>query len=360
VVAALRNPPTVAGKTRVLRYPPERCALIVDAMEAFGVAYRLAHARDRLVIPALLPAEQPEHDFPVLEALAFRFDFQGFLPRHVLPALVVERHVDIAHGPDRHEIVWQNGVLFRPGRGIDAEALVRADHHDRNIDVLVVGSDARQYLALVRDSIQRQLATMPKLPVEERVLLRPEMRVNEGRELDPLREEPVWASFNAILGAEKRGHKEIIGPDGHAYDIAKVLLVTPLRADLAQADVFISYAHRNRSIVEGLANTLRKEGITVWFDPDLVGGQRFRDVIAARLDVAKAVLAVWGDGSIRSDWVRAEASRAKDRGTLVSLLADGLSARRLPMPFAEGQILKADDLDGIRKALMRLGVAVRK
>ena len=353
VVAALRNP------AQANRYPAERCAVIVDAMEAFGVAYRLAHARDRLVIPALLPPGQPAHDFPAREALAFRFEFKGFLPRHVLPALIVERHVDIARDKEGREIVWQNGVLLRPGRGIDAEALVRADHHDRIIDVLVAGSDARQYLTLIRDSIRRQLATMPQLRVEELVELRPEMRADGAPERDLLRGGPVLASYNAILGAE-RLRQVIVGPDGHAYDLDKVLAVTPLRTDLAKADVFISYSHRNRSIAEGLANTLGKEGITVWFDPALVGGQAFRDVIAARLDAAKAVLVVWSEDSVDSDWVRAEAGRAKGGGKLVSLLADGLPRRSLPIPFGEGQVVKADDLDGIRAGLARLGVSVRR
>ncbi len=49
------------------------------------------------------------------DALAFRFDFGGFLPRHVLPALIVEYFQDIAK-VNGGEIVWQNGVLLRPKR----------------------------------------------------------------------------------------------------------------------------------------------------------------------------------------------------------------------------------------------------
>ena len=68
---------------------------------------------DGLVIPALLAPEQPEHDFKADGALAFRFDFGGFLPRHVVPALIVEHFRDIAK-VNGSEIVWQNGVLLRP------------------------------------------------------------------------------------------------------------------------------------------------------------------------------------------------------------------------------------------------------
>ena len=120
---------------RKLRYPAERCAIIVKAMIAFRVAYRLS--TDEVVIPALLAPEQPEHDFRPEGALAFRFDFGGFLPRHVLPALIVEYFEDIAR-VNGGEIVWQNGVLLRPRR-IEAEALVRADHHTRTLDFFIKG-----------------------------------------------------------------------------------------------------------------------------------------------------------------------------------------------------------------------------
>jgi hypothetical protein len=43
-----------------------------------------------------LPPQQPDHDFKPDSALVLRFDFGGFIPRHVLPALAVEHFQDIA------------------------------------------------------------------------------------------------------------------------------------------------------------------------------------------------------------------------------------------------------------------------
>ena len=137
--------------------------LIADAMIAFRVAYRLGE-QGELVIPALLAPEQPEHDFGPEGALAFRFDFGGFLPRHVLPALIVEYFRDIARLKG-DEIVWQNGALLRP-RHHDAEALVRADYHTRTLDLFVKGADTPLYLGTMpRDSILTTLETMPLLPL---------------------------------------------------------------------------------------------------------------------------------------------------------------------------------------------------
>ena len=97
----------------------------------------------------------------------------------MLPALIVEYYKDIAK-VNGSEIVWQNGVLLRPQRRIDAEALVRADYHTRTLDILTKGTDANLYLGMLRDCILRNLETMPQLPFEERVQLRPEMRADAG------------------------------------------------------------------------------------------------------------------------------------------------------------------------------------
>ena len=49
----------------------------MQAMVAFGIAYRLARDTQTLVIPALLEPTQPEHDFKAVGALAFQLDFNA-------------------------------------------------------------------------------------------------------------------------------------------------------------------------------------------------------------------------------------------------------------------------------------------
>ena len=113
LVGILRQANPSIPNGHALSYPPDRCRIIADAMIAFRVAYRLGTGK--LVIPALLAPGQPEHDFRLEDALAFRFDFGGFLPRQVLPALIVEHFQDIAK-VSGNDIVWQNGALLRPCR----------------------------------------------------------------------------------------------------------------------------------------------------------------------------------------------------------------------------------------------------
>jgi TIR domain len=83
------------------------------------------------------------------------------------------------------------------------------------------------------------------------------------------------------------------------------------------ANVFVSYARRDRERVLALVSALEHEGLSVWWDPNLVPGKRFRDIIARELEAADSVVVVWTAASIQSDYVQDEAEDARERGVLV-------------------------------------------
>ena len=56
----------------------------------------------------------------------------------------------------------------------------------------------------------------------------------------------------------------------------------------------------------------------------------FAEVIEERLEAAKAVVVIWSPDATRSEWVRSEASRAREAGKLVQLIVEKTP---LPMPF---------------------------
>jgi C-terminal of Roc, COR, domain/TIR domain len=344
--------PSISGG-RVLCFPADRCAIIANAMIAFRVAYRLDP--DEFVIPALLPPEQPDHNFYPDGALSFRFDFGGFLPRHVLPALVVKHFQDIAKVGGR-EIIWQNGVLFRPRRH-DCEALVRADYHTRTIDIVVQRADAPLYLGMLRDSIIATLETMPQLPFEEKVELWPHMRTTAvGRERSS---GSVWISYEIIQTAQRSRIPSIVGPDG-IYAMDLILAAMPVRSDLRQANVFLSYSSKDGAQIKSLEDELEGKRISVWYDRGLIAGQPWREVLSQRIDTVKAVVVFWTESSVLSKFVKAEADLADRQNKLICLRDPKLDPTRIPLPFAANHhVLEFGKMPELLDALARLGAKPR-
>ncbi len=89
------------------------------------------------------------------------------------------------------------------------------------------------------------------------------------------------------------------------------------------ADVFISYKREEREKAKALAEAIVKRGYSVWWDVDLLPGDRFAKEIDAVIGKAKAAIVLWSKASIESDWVIAEATEAKKRKILIPARLDG-------------------------------------
>ena len=100
------------------------------------------------------------------------------------------------------------------------------------------------------------------------------------------------------------------------------------------ADIFISYARPNEALARQAADALRAAGYNVWRDDELPAHRAYSDVIEERIKGAKAVLVLWSNEAVRSQWVRAEADAARELGTLVQVSVDGSLP---PMPFNQIQ-----------------------
>jgi hypothetical protein len=106
------------------------------------------------------------------------------------------------------------------------------------------------------------------------------------------------------------------------------------------ADVFISYARADRARAERLAHVLGEQGWSVWWDRYIPPGKTFDDVIEDALAEAKCVIVLWSQDSVRSEWVKAEASEAARRRILVPILADDI---RIPLEFRRIQTARLID-----------------
>ncbi len=96
------------------------------------------------------------------------------------------------------------------------------------------------------------------------------------------------------------------------------------------SDVFISYARSTEAAATRIAEALRDAGYAVWRDDELPAHRDYSEVIEERLRAARAVVVIWSDEAVRSEWVQSEADRARQDRKLVQLSIDG---SRLPMPF---------------------------
>jgi hypothetical protein len=140
-VQVLKAVKTEDEEHHALAYPPEKCGFVLEAMEQFEICYRLPQ-HNAYILPDLLPSDQPaDLDFIKAEALAFDFDFEGLLPRHLMTVFIVRRHADIVAGR-----VWQNGVRLA-AQAFEAQALAQADYHTRRLSLWVRGRDAARYFS---------------------------------------------------------------------------------------------------------------------------------------------------------------------------------------------------------------------
>ena len=96
------------------------------------------------------------------------------------------------------------------------------------------------------------------------------------------------------------------------------------------SDVFISYARSTEREAKRIAEALRSLGHSVWRDDELPAHRSFAQVIEERLAASKAVVVVWSQDALTSEWVQSEADRARVDRKLVQLTIDGAA---LPMPF---------------------------
>ena len=100
-------------------------------------------------------------------------------------------------------------------------------------------------------------------------------------------------------------------------------------------DVFISYAREDQELAKALRDLLADEGWEVWWDDEIVVGERWARALEQALDRARVVLVLWTEHSVRSRWVRKEAAYAREGGKLLSAK---VRRCRVPAAFLEQEM----------------------
>src|SRR4051794_36063702 len=113
------------------------------------------------------------------------------------------------------------------------------------------------------------------------------------------------------------------------------------------SDLFISYKAEDRARIEPLVEALEAEGLSVWWDARVGGGEAWRESIAEHLDSARCVIVAWSKRSTGPEgrFVRDEANRAQRRGTYLPVTIDKVEP---PLGFGETQALSLTGWKGSR------------
>lgn len=116
----------------------------------------------------------------------------------------------------------------------------------------------------------------------------------------------------------------------------------------AMGDVFVSYKAEDRARVAPLVAALEADGLSVWWDAHIGGGEDWRESIQEHLDAARCVIVAWSSRSVAPEgrFVRDEASRAQRRGTYLPVRIDAVEP---PLGFGETQALDLVVWRGDRK-----------
>jgi hypothetical protein len=202
---------------RTLKYTAKQVEFVIESMKRFHLLFSVQENSDELVVPALLPPNQPQNNFDRSRSFSYRVRFEGFMPSHILPNLIVDRSREIYRGQ-----VWRFGVRLR-STASRAEALVQADEHARTLTVWISGEEAPEYLGVLRDRLHQSVGRMTHLRYFEEVYLPAESAMSDKMAGGS------WENYRQIKAAlwEWRDRSTttsmpFIATNARQYDLAKI------------------------------------------------------------------------------------------------------------------------------------------
>ena len=278
-------------------YPKSRHMFIVDMMRKFELCYPFEGDEGKYLVPDLLPREEPfTGDWA--DALAFEFHYS------VLPGSIISRFIVRMHPFIHQHTVWRAGVVLKSGDSVPEGgnlALVKADYEDKKIFIRVTGEreTRRDALAMVRgtlDAIHKTITGLdaaPKVPHPDY----PELVLD----------------YDELIEFEKQGIDSFprkVGPQVVTVDVRQLLDGVEGKS---APQVFISYAHADKTYANKIAKSLKAAGLDVWKDDSNIrGGAAWAQEIARGITQSKLVINLLSPDSIKSDFVEKELIYAID------------------------------------------------
>lgn len=111
------------------------------------------------------------------------------------------------------------------------------------------------------------------------------------------------------------------------------------------ADIFLSYAHSDRSRARPIVEMIEDEGWSVWWDRGIQPGMKWLPELETELANCRSVVVLWSKTSSVSEWVQKEAQAGLAKGALVPIVLD---RDTIPEKFSEHQATDLSNWKGER------------
>ena len=205
------------------------------------------------------------------------------------------------------------------------------------------------YPFLPRDVCRVEWNPLPEATADPAV---PEMSLQDA--IGPLRNRPyALEAVHAALLAATRQAWSGAAPPPSAPAPAPVLPPPP---DSPEGFAFLSYAHRDATWVTGLIEALGSQGVRIWYDVSIGGGERWDECLERRIRRCGLLIACLSPAYEASRYCRREIKFADHLEKPILPIASDAHAwgEGLAMMFQELQILDAAGAEGKQRLVRRI------
>jgi len=177
------------------KYPSTSLNYIIELMMKFELCYKVSNTE--ILVPDLLEVQEPSFRIEDKSPLKVIITY-GFLPKSVMPRLIVNLHNDI-----HNQLRWRTGLIVYD-QGLNAFSKITVDYESKSIIIEVSGDKKRDYLSIILFIIRKINSSFKGL----------ESKINI-----PVKGAPgVMVSHSHLLTLESKGIMKYI-PEGLDYEI---------------------------------------------------------------------------------------------------------------------------------------------
>ena len=106
--------------------------------------------------------------------------------------------------------------------------------------------------------------------------------------------------------------------------------------------IFLSYAFQDKPWVSAFVDSLKKQGVSVWFDVQEISiGARFQELIEKALRESNVMVVILSVNSVKSPWIFFELGAAvADNKRIIPVVIDDIAHEKIPLPLTKYQYLR--------------------